>query len=188
MNTNSEPPRITTFDAIYKQVYRRAFCFVKSYVHDELIAEDITSDAIIKLWEQIKEKQNIYHPEALLLTILKNKSLDYLKHESIKENTFKELKSIYSDELQMRISLLEACDPKEIFVTEIHEILQDTLTRFPEQTRLIFEMSQFGNKSNRKIADKLGLSVKSIEYHITKVLKALRVTLRDYLHLFMYVV
>jgi RNA polymerase sigma-70 factor (ECF subfamily) len=135
----------------------------------------------------MKEKQDIYHPEALLLAILKNKSLDHLKHEAIKENTLKELKSIYSDELQMRISLLEACDPQEIFVTEIHEILQDTLARFPEQTRLIFEMSQFGNMSNKEIAEKLGLSVKSIEYHITKALKVLRVTLRDYLHLIIYV-
>ncbi|MDR1582509.1 MAG: RNA polymerase sigma-70 factor [Prevotellaceae bacterium] len=179
-NLQSALPALS-FDALYKRFYRRAFCFTKSYVRDELMAEDITSDALIKLWEQIKGEHPIACPEALLLTILKNKALDYLKHETIKENTFKELKSIYSGELQMRISLLEACDPKDIFVTEIHEILQDTLTRFPEQTRLIFTMSQFGNKSNKEIANTLGLSVKSIEYHITKVLKALRITLRDYL-------
>jgi RNA polymerase sigma-70 factor (ECF subfamily) len=179
---NPQLPFIT-FDALYKRFYRKAFYFTKSYVHDELIAEDIASEALIKLWEQAKER-TVNHPEALLLTILKNKALDYLKHEAIKQDAFKALKSIYSDELQMRISLLEVCDPKEIFVAEIHEILKNTLARFPEQTRLIFEMSQFANKSNKEIAEAVGLSTKSIEYHIAKVLKALRITLKDYLHLF----
>ncbi|MDR1555649.1 MAG: RNA polymerase sigma-70 factor [Tannerellaceae bacterium] len=171
-----------SFDALYRRLYHRAFCFTQSYIHDALIAEDLASEALIKLWEQIGSECPVACPEALLVTILKNKALDYLKHEAIKENAFKELRT--SDELQMRISLLEACDPQDIFVTEIHEIVQDTLTRFPEQTRLIFTMSQFGNKSNKEIAGMLGLSVKSIEYHITKVLKALRITLRDYLPLF----
>jgi RNA polymerase sigma-70 factor (ECF subfamily) len=154
-------------------------------VHDDLIAEDIASDSLVKLWEQMKEKE-ISHPEAFLLTVLKNKALDHLKHEMIREDTFKELKAIYSEELQMRISMLESCDPTEVFEAEIQKILRDTLARFPEQTRLIFEMSQFEDKSNKEIAEALGLSVKSIEYHITKVLKALRISLKDYLPLFYF--
>ncbi|MDR1918213.1 MAG: RNA polymerase sigma-70 factor [Tannerellaceae bacterium] len=172
----------TTFNTIYKQLYRRAFSFTKSYVHDDLIAEDIASDSLVKLWEQMKEKE-IKHPEAFLLTILKNKALDYLKHEMIREDAMKTLKTIHSEELQMRISMLESCDPAEMFASEIQTILSDTLLRLPEQTRLIFEMSQYEDKSNKEIADALGLSVKSIEYHITKVLKALRISLKDYLPL-----
>jgi RNA polymerase sigma-70 factor (ECF subfamily) len=45
-------------------------------------------------------------------------------------------------------------------------------------------MSRFGNQSNKEIAEALGLTVKSIEYHITKALKALRISLKDYLPLF----
>jgi RNA polymerase sigma-70 factor (ECF subfamily) len=154
-------------------------------VHDDLTAEDIASDALVKLWEQMKEKE-IECPEAFLLTILKNKALDYLKHEMVKEEAIRALKTIYAEELQLRISMLEACDPTEIFETEIQTILQNTLARFPEQTRRIFEMSQYDDKSNKEIADELGLSVKSIEYHITKALKALRISLKDYLPLFYF--
>lgn len=48
-------------------------------------------------------------------------------------------------------------------------------------------MSQYGDKSNKEIAQELGLSTKSIEYHITKSLKALRVALKDYLPLFYFI-
>jgi RNA polymerase sigma-70 factor (ECF subfamily) len=154
-------------------------------VHDDLTAEDIASDALVKLWEQMKEKE-IKRPEAFLLTVLRNKALDYLKHEMVKNETFKELKTIYAEELQLRISMLESCDPTEIFESEIQKIVRDTLAQFPERTRLIFEMSQYEDKSNKEMAEALGLSVKSIEYHITKVFKALRLSLKDYLPVFYF--
>jgi RNA polymerase sigma-70 factor (ECF subfamily) len=176
---------ITEFENIYKRFYRKAFLFTKSYVHDKVVAEDITSESLIKLWEQIR-RQQVIHPEGFLLTLLKNKALDFLKHETIKKEAFNEMKMIHREELNLRISLLEACDPEEIFTTEIQKIIQKTLSQFPEQTRLIFELSRFENKSNKEIAEKLGLSAKSIEYHISKVLKALRISLRDYLPLFYF--
>jgi RNA polymerase sigma-70 factor (ECF subfamily) len=175
----------TDFGIIYKQFYRKAFCFAKSYVHDGLAAEDIASESLIKLWEQMR-RNRINNPEVFLLTILKNRSLDYLKHEAIREEAFVELKNDYQEELNLRISMLESCNPEGIFTAEIQQILHDTLARFPKQTRLIFEMSRFNNQSNKEIADALGLTVKTIEYHISKVLKALRISMKDYLPLFCF--
>jgi RNA polymerase sigma-70 factor (ECF subfamily) len=174
-----------TFSEIYRQLYRRAFAFAKSYVHNDLTAEDIASEALIRLWEQSKVKE-IDNIEAFLLTILRNKALDYLKHEMIKQNAFSELASRHAEDLQLRISMLEACNPTEIFEAEIQKTIHDTLAQFPERTRLIFEMSKYGDKSNNEIAQELGVSAKSIEYHITKALKALRIALKDYLPLFYF--
>lgn len=182
---NEDQTKFSSFESLYKQYYKRAFLFTKSYVHDEFAAEDIVSESLIKTWKQIRKEQ-IRSVEALLLTILKNKALDYLKHEAIKEKAFNEIKNNYEEELDLRISMLKACDPQEIFMTEIHQIVQNTLSQFSGQTRLIFEQSRFGNKSNKEIANELGLTVKSIEYHITKVLKALLANLKDYLPLLLF--
>lgn len=175
----------TEFDVIYKEFYRRAFLFTKSYVHNELIAEDIVSEALIKLWEQIKI-QDIANPAAFLLTLLRNKSLDVLRHESIKGRALDEIKNAHDEELNLRISLLESCDPEELFTTEIKQILTETLSRQSELTQSIFKMSRFENKSNKEIADITGLTVKSVEYHITKLLKILKVSLKDYLPFLMF--
>ena len=169
---------IHNFNTLYTKYYRKSFLFTKSYVHDECIAEDIVSDVLIKLWEILKEKE-IEHIEALLLTTLKNKSLDHLKHEAIKTEAIHSLTDMKQRELDIRISTLEACNPEDIFSTEVQQIVTATLALLPEQTRL-------ENKTNKEIAEELKLTVKGVEYHITKALKPLRENLKDYLPLFYF--
>ena len=174
-----------SFSQIYTSLYKRSFYFTKSYVHDDLVAEDITSESLIKLWERLKESpvaQEAVLP--LLLTILKHKSLDYLKHREVELRSCSELEAWRMQELSIRLSTLEACNPDEIFSKEVTHIIRQTLSSLPEQTRHIFMLSRFENRSNKEIAETVGLSVKSVEYHIGKALKVLRVSLKDYLLLF----
>lgn len=158
---------------------------MKSYVHDDLIAEDITSESLIKLWEKLKIK-DIEYVEPLLLTILKNGALDYLKHEDIKRTAFKSIADWHNQELSIRITSLEACNPDEIFSNEVERIVHDTLKLLSPQTRQAFILSRFENKSNKEISEIMHISVKGIEYHISKALKILRIALKDYLPLFYF--
>lgn len=172
----------TSFKDIYSLYYKKAFYFAKSYVHDDLTAEDIASESLIALWEKIKESP-VDYVDPLLFTILKNKSLDYLKHEEVQQTTFETMADWKRRELSFRISALEACVPDDIFSKEITKILYQTLLQLPEQTRKVFMMSRFRDKSNKEISEELGISVKGVEYHISKALKLLRVALKDYLPL-----
>lgn len=176
---------VSSFNEIYTSYYKKSFFFAKSYVHDDLAAEDIASDSLIKLWEKLKTEK-IDYIEPLLLTILKNKALDYLKHEEVKRTAFESMVDWHQQELSIRISTLESCDPNEIFSDEVESIIRETLKLIPEQTQRIFLLSRFENKSNKEIAELMGISVKGVEYHISKALKALRITLKDYLPLFYF--
>lgn len=176
---------VSSFNEIYTSYYKKSFFFAKSYVHDDLAAEDIASDSLIKLWEKLKTEK-IDYIEPLLLTILKNKALDYLKHEEVKRTAFESMADWHQQELSIRISTLESCDPNEIFSDEVESIIRETLKLIPEQTQRIFLLSRFENKSNKEIAELMGISVKGVEYHISKALKALRITLKDYLPLFYF--
>jgi len=150
-----------------------------------MVAEDIVSDVLIKLWSILKEN-SMENFDGLLLTMLKNRSLDYLKHELIKADAFQEIKDIHQRELNIRISTLEACNPDELLSTEIQEIVTKTLSLLPEQSRLIFELSRYSNKTNKEIAEELNVSIKTVEYHITRTLKQLRTDLKDYLPFFLF--
>ena len=173
------------FTEIYNAYYKKAFYFAKSYVHDEGATEDIASESLIKLWEQLKLK-DLDPIVPFLIAILKNKSLDYLKHEEVKRSTLSEMASWRDYDLSIRISSLEACDPDEIFSGEVEAIVSKTLQSLPAQSRRIFVMSRFQHKTNNEIAQTLGLSAKAVEYHITKTLKLLRVALKDYLPAFIF--
>lgn len=171
-----------SFGRLYSENYNRAVSFVRSYVYDLAIAQDIAADSLIKLWEQMKEGL-VEQPVALLMTILKHKSLDHLKHIQIKDSTFQQMTERYQRELTSRIGTLEAVNPDDIFSNEIEEILKQTLSRLPETTRMVFLKSRFEYQTVKEIAQELGLSEKAVEYHITRSLKILRIALKDYLPL-----
>ena len=176
-----------SFNDIYTSYYKKSFFFAKSYVHNDLAAEDIASEALIKLWEKLKaEPVEEKYILPLLLTILKNKALDYLKHEEVKRSAFEVMADWQQQELSIRMSALEACNPDEIFSEEVEKIISATLSTLSEQTRRAFIVSRFENKPNKEIAEEMEISIKGVEYHISKALKVLRVTLKDYLPLFYF--
>ena len=174
-----------SFSDIYTNYYKRSFLFVKSYVRDDMVAEDIVSEALIRFWETTK-KETVEHPMSLLLAILKNGALNYLKHHTVKDSATESISSKMIRDLNYRITTLQACDPEEIYSSEITGIVEKTLQSLPEQTRRIFEMSRYESIPVKEIAQELSLSTKSVEYHITKALKLLRVALKEYLPLFYF--
>ena len=96
------------------------------------------------------------------------------------ERRVNELEGGIGGELEIRISTLEITNPDKIFAEDIQRIVRETLEKLPEQTRVIFEMNRFQNLSKKEIAEKLGISIKGIDYHISKALKCLRENLQDY--------
>ena len=166
-----------TFSDIYAFYYKKSFFFAKSYVHDDLAAEDIASESLIRLWEKLKIEA-IDYVEPLLLTILKNKALDYLKHEEVKRTAFESMTDWHHFELSTRISTLEACNPNEIFSEEVESIVRETLDLLPEQTRRIFLLSRFGNKSNKEIAEEMNLLEASVSRTIKQFIELLKEEMR----------
>lgn len=174
------------FNDFYKRYYRKTFLFAKSYVHDSWAAEDIASEALVSLWETLK-RHEIHHPLTFLFSIVKNKSIDFLRHELTHQEALSNMSEIGLREINTRIATLEACDPEKIYSEEIKSIVESTLNTLPERTKKIFLMSRFQNFTKEEIATVLGITTKGIDYHISNALKSLRVTLKDYLPIFYFV-
>jgi len=64
---------------------------------------------------------------------------------------------------------------------ELKEKIDLAIKNLPEHCRVVFEMSRFEDLKNREIEEKLGISQKTVEAHLTKALKILRNDLKDYL-------
>jgi RNA polymerase sigma-70 factor (ECF subfamily) len=64
---------------------------------------------------------------------------------------------------------------------ELENRISEALEKLPEQCRIIFKMSRFEELKYQEIADKLGLSIKTIENQIGKALRIMRTELSDYL-------
>lgn len=171
------------FNKIYKDYYKRSFYFAKSYVFDNVAAEDIASESLVALW-QVMKREEVIHPLSLLLTILKNNSLNYLKSQERKLDMMDNVSDMLLHDLDYRINCLSACDSQEIFSSEITAIVEETLASLSDQTRQVFEMSRYEMLPVKEIAEKMDLTPKAVEYHITKALKFLRIALKDYLPIY----
>lgn len=162
--------------------YQQGFVsFACSYVHDEVVAEDIVIESMMYYWENKGRLPADTNIPAYVLTAIKHKCIDYLRHQQIRQDTSEELYQLYTWELSTRISTLEDFEPSNVFTAEILEIVKKTLDSLPEQTRRIFVMSRYENKSHKEIAETVGITVKGVEFHITKTTKVLRQALQDYL-------
>lgn len=183
MSTN---PESISFDELYRLYKNRFIRFAQTYVRDASLAEDFVIDALVYYWENRERLEGDCNAPAYILTTIKHKCLNHLQRQQMAADISDKLQEHAQWEVGMRIATLEACDPQELFAVEAQEIVNQTIARMSERMREVFLLSRFENKSNREIADQLDISLKTVEFHITKALKELRVALKDYLPLFFY--
>ena len=172
-----------TIDNIYSEYYQRCFLFAKSYLHDEMLSKDIASEAMITLWTTMKTEE-VDNIRAFLMTVVKNQSLNHLRNEHLRMEARENILNDELYELDFRISSLDACNPTDIFSEEINRIVNRTLDTLPLQTRNVFRMSRYENKSIKEIADTLNISVKGVDHHGTDNTIGYDTNLKDYLYLF----
>ena len=175
-NTN-----ILNFNKLFNTYYQQFVYFALGYVRDEVKAQDFVSDAFANYWEVQSTLPDNTNAPGYILTIVKNKCLNHLKHKKVKLKAIEELTDHAQWVLNTNINTLEACNPDNIFSKEIQQIIEKTINKQPKRTAQIFRMSRFEHLSHREIAEELKLSTKSIEYHISKTLSDLRVNLHDFL-------
>ena len=175
------------FNQLFTQYYQSFLRFANSYVKDPHIAEEITAEAFSVFWEKRSEISIEINRPAYILTIIKNLSPNHLKRKSLSKSIVANLKQALEWDLSTRINHLQACDPESLFSKEIESILNEAIEKLPTKTREVFVLSRIEHLSHKEIAEKLNISTKGVEYHMSQSLKLLRVMLKDYLPLGVFI-
>lgn len=176
---SSQIEHVLAFNQLYEDYNQRFIRFAKSYVVADKVAEDIVNDSFMYYWEN-KQAIADHNIPAYLLTVVKHKCLNYLKRLSLEQQVKSRCQSLEGWELQLKIDTLEACKPEKLLSDEIQALVKKALDSMSKQTREVLIRSRYQSQSNKAIAAALDISVKAVEYHITKALKILRVVLKDY--------
>ena len=170
-------------DESYDRYWWRCVLFAKSYTCDQSQSESMAAEALSIFWQRRASGEEIDMPLPFLFSVIRNKALHFLRHESVKLRAHGEISEDAARELQFRIDTLEACDPHSLYADDVQKILRSTLDSLGEKTDRVVILSRFDGWSNQEISAELGITEKAVEYHITKALKALRIALKDYLPL-----
>ncbi len=171
------------FEVVFNLYYPRLVYFAKEYVPYEE-AKGLVQDAFISFWEKNPVVSNEIQFQSFLYTTVKNNCLMRLRHEKVVKNHRN--KSIKRIQNQIYLSALEQLDTSVTTFQEIEVIIEKTIADLPPRCREIFILSRFQARKNQEIAEKLEISVKSVEAQITKALKILKIALKDFLPLIAY--
>jgi RNA polymerase sigma-70 factor (ECF subfamily) len=171
---------IIFFNQLFADYKDKFKYFAYTYLRDEAAAEDIVMDSFIYYWENKEFFENQKHIPAYLLKVVKSKCLNYLRAQNIRNKAEKTINEHNIRTLQTQIYSLEACDPQSIFSEEAKFLVEKALESMKPQTHEIFIRSREMDQSYKKIAEEMNISVKVVEYHISKALQILRLYLKDY--------
>lgn len=161
------------FDYIFNYYYSTLCAFSMQYLNDKEAVEDLVQEFFVSLWLDAPKYQIHSSLKTYLFAAVKNRCLDYQKHEKVAQKYKSYILFSSSEEDNLSDHLFAE--------SELRHAIQSSLERLPPRCREIFEMSRLKGFSNQEIALQLGLSKRTVELQISNAIKVLRKELVAYL-------
>jgi len=166
------------FEKTFKNYYEILCHYANSFIGDMDEAEEIVQTTFITLWEKKNQIEIHTSMKSYLYQAVHNQCLNKIKHDRVKQTHFEYV--TYQNDI-------ESSDGYENIVgKELSERINESINSLPPQCRTVFMLSRFENYSYADIAKQLNLSVKTIENHMGKALRLMRMQLADYLPLIVW--
>lgn len=173
-----------SFKLIFNNFYLQLCHLSIHYLEDEDEAKGVVQEAFVKLWEIRHELNPDSNLRNFLFTLVKNNCLNILKRRQI---LLKHHEKIRWMEMHYQYESLSRIGNDYMEFDELKDKIDQAIQKLPEHCRMVFEMSRFEDLKNREIAERLGVTQKTVEAHLTKALKLLRNELKDYLPIVMVI-
>ena len=160
------------FCELYATYKNRLIYFAMRFLKSREYAEDVFQDAFTVVWQS----RRFINPDAsfssYLYTIMRNRILNQLRNAA-NEEKLKE--SILSQALDYTEDT-----KREVMLNDLKSLISHALQQLTPRQREIFEMSREAQLSHKEIADKLGISVNTVQEHISISLKLIRTYINKY--------
>ena len=169
----------TAFEQVFKEHFKNLHGYAFTMLKDEMAAEEAVQNVFFRIWERAGSLTISGPLAAYLYRAVSNECLNQIKHQKVKEAHALHVAYVAPDHRDTPSRTLQA--------KELDTRLQKALNELPEQCRTIFQMSRFEELRYGEIADRLGLSIKTVENQMGRALKVLREKLADLLPLVIWV-
>lgn len=175
------------FVQVYKIYFPKLVRFSKAYVLSEYEAENIVQNTFLYLWENQDVLSSLNNVNAFLFTLVKNRCIDHLRKQ-LKDGTAQPLSEIQEKELELKLYSLQKFDENKLSREEIDHIITVAIDSLPPRCKEIFVLSRLEGLSHKEIAEQLHISTNTIEGQIVIALRKLRIKLKDFIPLFIFII
>ncbi len=159
------------FERLFRTYYSHLCLFAENYVQNQAEAEEIVQDIFVKIWEKRDEIEIKSSLKNYLIRSTKNQCLNFIKHNKIKEKHAKTMLSEKESASTGRDNFIEI---------DLMEKIEESINSLPKKRQEVFRLSREEGLKYREIAEKLGVSIKTVETHMGLAIKTLREQLKNY--------
>ncbi|WP_036603868.1 RNA polymerase sigma-70 factor [Olivibacter sitiensis] len=157
------------FEEIYRRYWSDMFHAAYNLLREREACMDIVQELFVWLWEH-RNSLNVASLRPYLMAAVKFKVANYIKKGKVRSSFFDQIK-----EMEEPYELIEDSNME---VKEMMTIINHFTNQLPEKCRDIFILSRHEELSNKEIAERLNISVKTVENQITIALRKLRSSLK----------
>ena len=146
---------------LFDQYYTPLCRYVNTLIMDETEAEDIVQTIYIYVWEHREDITLTGSVRSYLFAACHHKALNYLRDK----RKFTPFMPEHHDIIYVEM---------DVETNDLHRLIEEAVLRLPEKCGKIFRMSRVEDLSYKEIADREGITVKTVEAQIHTALKRLR--------------
>jgi RNA polymerase sigma-70 factor (ECF subfamily) len=160
------------FDALFHKYSKSLYAFALSITRDSFAAEEITQLVFLKVWEKRTQINEHLSFKSFLFSIAYNETISWLRKEKSEKRRISEF---------VRKSGFQTNETEQtVEFRNLEGLANQMIQEMPEKRKEIFRLSREQCFSNKEIAEKLGISVKTVENQMTSALKYLHSELGRY--------
>jgi RNA polymerase sigma-70 factor (ECF subfamily) len=161
------------FEALFRQNYSNLCSYAHNFLKDSETSEEIVQEVLVNLWKRRNSLEIRDSVKAYLFRAVRNSCMNYLKHLKVREQHASETRSAAPE---------GTTDPEQVLiVSELEERIRQAIDKLPIERKKAFCLSRYEGLTYPEIAERLDISVKTVENQIGSALKTLRKELAEYL-------
>lgn len=159
-----------SFKTLFRTYFSSMCVFAEHYLNDGEMARDVVHDVFCGVWEDLAGLGQVSNVKNYLYTTVKNRCLDIIRREHVRDRC--------AERLQLEMKESEEFFEGEVLREEVYRMLDDAIQLLPERSREILLLKLEGLK-NQEIADRLGVSVNTVNTLKANAYKTLRDELKE---------
>ena len=161
------------FEEIFNLHYSNLCAYANNFLKEIEASEEVVQEVLFKLWINRDKIEITTSVQSYLYRAVRNGCLNVIKHVNIREE--------YKVHNERVIEMEQNSYEDKVVITELEEKIRSAIDQLPIERRKVFIMSRYDGLKYQEIADKLGISVKTVENQMGSALKFLRTELKDYM-------
>ncbi|MEO1010276.1 MAG: RNA polymerase sigma-70 factor [Bacteroidota bacterium] len=167
------------FEFMYKLYHNKLLHLSINYLGHKENAQEMVQNVFLKLWQNMDGLTEIENINNYLFTLTKNACLNFLKREKVKA------RHLQSRKVAIDTHFLQNSTAALVLENELQRRIEEGIALLPEKCRKVFIKSRFEGLKNEDIAKMLAVSKRTVDNHIAKGIRHMRVYLKEYTALFL---